>query len=63
MASAWSTYGPTATQRRSLEIAEEEFPPLRARLEAAVERCRAFEKKLEAAGAPWTPGQPLPPLP
>jgi hypothetical protein len=61
---AFSTYGPTPTHRRSLEIAEQEFAGVRARLNAVLEeRLPAFEKKLEQAGAPWTPGRPVPPLP
>jgi photosystem II stability/assembly factor-like uncharacterized protein len=60
----WSTYGPTPTLRRSLEIAEAEFAKVRARLDAVLEeRLPAFEKRLEAAGAPWTPGRPVPPSP
>jgi photosystem II stability/assembly factor-like uncharacterized protein len=60
---AWSTYGPTATHRRSLEIAEAEFAKVRERLNAVLEqRLPAFEKRLEEAGAPWTPGRPVPPL-
>jgi len=59
-----STYGPTPTHRRSLEIAEEEFRGLRDRLNAVLEdRLPALEEALEEAGAPWTPGQPLPPVP
>ena len=58
-----STYGPTPTHRRSLEIAEEEFRGLRERLNAVLEeRLPALERALEEAGAPWTPGQPLPPV-
>jgi hypothetical protein len=61
---AFSTYGPTPTHRRSLEIAEAEFTGLRERLNAVLEqRLPAFEKKLEQAGAPWTSGRPVPPLP
>jgi len=61
---SWSTYGPTPTHRRSLEIAEEELVGVRDRLNALLEqRLPAFEKQLEAAGAPWAPGQPVPPLP
>ncbi len=37
---------------------------MRERLNAILERrLPAFEKKLEQAGAPWTPGRPVPPLP
>jgi hypothetical protein len=61
---AWSTYGPTPTHRRSLEIAEQEFAAVRERLNAVLEqRLPALERKLEQAGAPWTPGRPVPPLP
>ena len=61
---AFSTYGPTPTHRRSLEIAEKEFAAVGERLNAVLEqRLPAFEKKLEQAGAPWTPGRPVPPLP
>ena len=43
---------------------EEELAPVRERLNALVEtRLPALEKKLQAAGAPWAPGQPVPPLP
>src|SRR5512143_314636 len=64
MGTTLSTYGPTPTHRRSLEIAEQELAKLREQLNAVLEqRLPAFEKKLEAAGAPWTPGRPVPPLP
>jgi photosystem II stability/assembly factor-like uncharacterized protein len=61
---AWSTYGPTPTHRRSLEIAEAELAKVRERLNGVLERrLPALETKLEQAGAPWTPGRPMPPLP
>ncbi len=64
MGGTWSTYGPTPTHRRSLEIAEQEFAGVRERLNTVLEqRLPAFEQKLEQAGAPWTPGRPVPPLP
>jgi photosystem II stability/assembly factor-like uncharacterized protein len=64
MGTALSTYGPTPTHRRSLEIAEQDLAKLRERLNAVLEqRLPAFENKLDAAGAPWTPGRPVPPLP
>jgi len=64
MGTAWSTYGPTPTLVRSLAIAEQEFAAVRERLNAVLERrLPAFEQKLEQAGAPWTPGRPVPPLP
>ena len=59
-----STYGPTPTHRRSLEIAEQELGALRERLNAILEeRLPALERQLEQAGAPWAPGQPVPPVP
>ncbi len=64
MGTALSTYGPTPTHRRSLEIAEQDLAKLREQLNAVLEqRLPAFERKLEAAGGPWTPGRPVPPLP
>jgi len=61
MGSAFSTYGPTPTHRRSFEIARDEF----ARVHAAVNQLLeadlpALERKLEAAGVPWTPGRAVP---
>ena len=57
----FSTYGPTPTHRRSLEIAEQELAAFRPRLAKLVaETLPAFEAKLDAAGVPWTPGRPVP---
>jgi photosystem II stability/assembly factor-like uncharacterized protein len=48
-----STYGPTATHRRSLEIAASEFAPWRAALDEILSvRIPALEAALQAAGAP-----------
>ncbi len=56
-----STYGPTPTHRRSLELAQAGLAELKPRLERLTgEKLPAFEAKLRVAGAPWTPGQPLP---
>jgi photosystem II stability/assembly factor-like uncharacterized protein len=69
LAVAWqgtrlSTYGPTPTHRRSLEIAEQDLTALRGRLNTLLEeRLPAFERRLQEAGAPWAPGQPVPPVP
>jgi hypothetical protein len=58
-----STYGPTPTHRRSLEIAEEELTALRESLNTLLEqRLPALEAELREAGAPWAPGQPVPPV-
>ncbi|GAB4185893.1 MAG: hypothetical protein Tsb002_09940 [Wenzhouxiangellaceae bacterium] len=57
----FSSYGPTPTHQRSLEIAEDEYRGLRQRLNRLVETdMPALEAKLREAGAPWTPGQPIP---
>jgi septal ring factor EnvC (AmiA/AmiB activator) len=56
-----STYGPTPTHERSLEIAEQAFVDVRASLNEIVEqRIPALEQDLFEAGAPWTPGSPVP---
>ena len=61
MGTSWSTYGPTPTHRRSLEIAESDFAGVRERLNALLnQRIPALEQKLEQAGAPWTPGRSVP---
>lgn len=58
-----STYGPTPAIRQSLDIAKEELRSLRDALdEVLTKQIPAFEKKLQAAGAPWVPGQTLPTL-
>ncbi len=58
-----STYGPTKTMREQLDYAEKEFDDLRKALNIfANDKLPAFEKKLRAAGAPWTPGQLVPAL-
>jgi photosystem II stability/assembly factor-like uncharacterized protein len=56
-----STYGPTPTHRRSLEIAGSQFSKLKMELEDILnEQLPQFEKALQDAGAPWLPGQPIP---
>ncbi len=56
-----STYGPTPTHERSLEIAEEQFSEVRSELNGLVQRrIPALEEALLEAGAPWTPGAPVP---
>lgn len=58
---SFSTYGPTPTHRRSLEIAEQEFAGISDQLKTISEqRIPALERQLKALGAPWTPGSPLP---
>ena len=56
-----STYGPTNSHRRSYEIAAEEYGALQDDLRKLVEQDVAeLGRKLEAAGAPWTPGRGIP---
>ena len=56
-----STYGPTPTHERSLEIAEQRFGDVRTELNEIVEqRIPELERALFDAGAPWTPGSPVP---
>jgi hypothetical protein len=58
----YSTYGPTPSHRRSLEIAEAEWKQLGDRLRAfQLQTLPALEAEVIAAGAPWAPGQALPP--
>jgi len=58
----WDTrQAPTATQRQSLEVARSEFTELLGELAEELEtELPAFEARLEAAGAAWTPGRKLP---
>jgi hypothetical protein len=56
-----STYGPTQTQRRNLEIAQEEFVDIKAALdEITDQRMPALEQELMEAGAPWIIGMEIP---
>jgi photosystem II stability/assembly factor-like uncharacterized protein len=61
MGGGMSDYGPTATHRRSFEIAREEFGAIEADLRQLIDgELPALEAKFEEAGVPWTPGRPLP---
>jgi len=56
-----TTYGPTPTHKRSLEIAQSGLQDMRGRLdEIRNEDIPALEKALMNAGAPWIEGAPLP---
>jgi photosystem II stability/assembly factor-like uncharacterized protein len=56
-----STYGPTETLKRSLEIAGSQFAELKRDLDDILNvKFPAFEKALIDAGAPWVAGQPIP---
>ncbi|MCP4291770.1 MAG: glycosyl hydrolase [bacterium] len=52
------TTAPTQTQRESLAVATQQFGPLLADLKVLVESdLKSLENKLDAAGAPYTPGR------
>ena len=53
-----TTSDPTTTMKEQLQIAADEFEPLLVELKTVVTGdIRALEQKLEAAGAPYTPGR------
>ena len=57
----FSTYGPTPTHRRSLEIAAENFAGIRDGLKRIHgSDLPALRARLDAAGVPWTPGRAVP---
>jgi hypothetical protein len=54
----FSTYGPTPTHQRSLEIGAQAFGPIRSALDEINGRqLPALRQALDAAGVPWTPGR------
>lgn len=56
-----TAYGPTATHKRSLEIADEEFAEVGRALDRLIDtEFRALMNSLDAAGVPWTPGRGVP---
>ena len=56
-----SDEGPTGTHKSQLAIIEAEFKEALAKLKPIVSaKIPALEKKLDAAGAPWTPGRKIP---
>lgn len=56
-----STSPVTATNRRGYAVASEGFEALLPRLRQLIEvDLPELEKEMEAAGAPWTPGRPIP---
>ncbi len=61
LSSSSSTYGPTPTHKRSLEIARAQFTELKSELEYIVNiKMPQVEKAIIEAGAPWVEGQDLP---
>jgi len=58
LGTAFSTYGPTPTHQRSLEIARAEFEPISTALqEINKQDLPALRSALDEAGVPWTPGR------
>ncbi|MGD8356504.1 MAG: hypothetical protein PVG42_00460 [Lysobacterales bacterium] len=56
-----STYGPTPTHERSLQIAESQFENIKTRLrQIDGTELPALRDQLDAAGVPWTPGRAVP---
>ncbi|NNK33344.1 MAG: glycosyl hydrolase [Xanthomonadales bacterium] len=56
-----STYGPTPTHLRAMEIAEAEFASVRADLNRIHDTdLPALRRSLDEAGVPWTPGRAVP---
>ncbi len=56
-----STYGPTPTHRRSLDIAQKEFEKIKMKLTDIIDnKIPVLENELQKAGAPWIEGQKLP---
>ena len=58
----WNTrLGPTQTHRESLAVAAEQLASVQQTLQQLIETdLSEIEQRLEAAGAPWTPGRKLP---
>ena len=58
-----TTYGPTKTHRQDYQIAKEQFQAVMSLVKKATEVDFVnLQKKLEAAGLPWTSGRPIPNL-
>jgi hypothetical protein len=56
-----STYGPTPTHVRMVEIAESEFSGVKDQMERLSDSdLPALRRELDAAGVPWTPGRGVP---
>lgn len=61
MGTRFSTYGPTPTHRRSLEIAQKQFAQFKAKLNNIIKiKIPQFEKALDKVNAPWVLGADLP---
>ena len=54
-----STYGPTPTHQRMLEIANEQITELKGKIQAATADLSSLAKQLTEQGGPWIEGEPL----
>ncbi|MBW3469459.1 glycosyl hydrolase [Arthrospiribacter ruber] len=52
-----STEPPTSTQKRNIEIAKSEFEDYQQASDSFFQKMKSFERKLEEAGAPYTPNR------
>jgi len=56
-----STYGPTPSHLRSVEIAESDFATAKTRIQSiSNSELPALRRQLDEAGVPWTPGRGVP---
>ena len=61
LGTSYSTYGPSPTHERSLEIAEQEFAGIKTALDRIFNTdVPALRGELDKAGVPWTPGRGVP---
>lgn len=61
MGTAFSSYGPTPSHERGLEIAEENFVDIKTALDRIYStKLPALRKAMDEAGVPWTPGRGVP---
>ena len=56
-----STYGPTPSHLRSVEIAETDFATVKSRIQSITDsELPDLRRQLDEAGVPWTPGRGVP---
>ena len=62
MGTSFSSYGPTPTHERSLDIAEQEFAGIKTALERIFTApiYPRLRRAMDEAGVPWTPGRGVP---
>jgi hypothetical protein len=61
LGTSFSSYGPTPTHERSLEIAEQEFAGIKTALDRIFDsELPTLRRAMDEAGVPWTPGRGVP---